>query len=378
MLDAHDLVIENDTIQAIQPTGENYSESAMLIDAQGRLLTPGFIDIHSDYIEHMAAPRPSSLIDFHLALRETERELITHGITTMFHSLSIIKSTEFPEKPIRNAANTQQFVSLIDQSHHTPHQIRHRFHARFEIDSLDRIDELTAYIENNQVHLISFMDHTPGQGQYRDLENYKATLKGYRKVSDTEIEAIIQHSQNRPKMTLEMIEQLCRLAQKKGIAIASHDDDSADKLETIRSFGATISEFPLTLEVAREARKKGLHTLAGAPNVLLGGSHNGNLSAAEAIHDGCMDMLCSDYYPAAMLHSIFKLHAESGKPLHELFRLITLNPAKAVNLSDQLGSIEIGKKADLLLIDRLDNIMPVITHAFVDGIPVYQANYRRA
>ena len=133
------------------------------------------------------------------------------------------------------------------------------------------------------------------------------------------------------------------------IAVASHDDDEVEKLSLVKSYGTTISEFPTTLEVARKAKEMGLWTIAGAPNVLLGGSHSGNLSAAEAIQEQTIDILCSDYYPAALLHSIFKLSEEYGQDLHEMFQLVTLNPAKAVQMDDEIGSIKEGKKATLSL-----------------------------
>jgi phosphonate metabolism protein PhnM len=195
-----DVILEGDRIVEIHPSeGAEYPAHAEIIDAQGGWITPGFIDIHSDYIEHMAAPRPTALMDFKISLREAEKELLSHGITTMFHSLSLYKETEFPDKPIRQAENIGKFIELIEESHHSRHLIRHRFHARYEIDNLDRVEELKDYICENKVHLLSFMDHTPGQGQYRDLEMFKQTVKGYRKVSDQEVVAIIERSQNAPR-----------------------------------------------------------------------------------------------------------------------------------------------------------------------------------
>lgn len=186
-----------------------------VIDAAGGYVAPGFIDLHSDYIEHMAAPRPTSLMNFHLSLREAEKELITHGITTMFHSLSIYKSSEFSHKPIREPENVRKFIEMIHQTHHTKHLIRHRFHARFEIDSIEEVENLKSYIAECKVHLISFMDHTPGQGQYRDLEIYRKTIKGYQELSDEEIDRVITKHQHKEKLTLEGIKEIATLAQQK-------------------------------------------------------------------------------------------------------------------------------------------------------------------
>ncbi len=345
ILQGYDLLIEDDRISRIAPKGEmKFEESLEVIDAAGAYVSPGFIDIHSDYIEHMAAPRPTSLMNFHLSLREAEKELISHGITTMFHSLSLYKETEYAYKPIREPENVRKLIDLIDETHSTKHLVRHRFHARLEIDNVDEIENLKSYISENKVHLISFMDHTPGQGQYRHLEIYRNTVKSYNSMSDAAIDVLIRNHQTKEKLSVEDMKDIAEHAHAHGIAVASHDDDSFEKIELVKSFGTTISEFPITQEVAYKAKELGMYTVAGAPNVLLGGSHSGNLGAAEAIQNDSIDILCSDYYPAAMLHSIFELARNYGKDLAEMIRLVTINPAKAVNMDEEIGSIEEGKK----------------------------------
>ncbi len=377
ILTGYGLLIEGDIIKKIAKKDDiEINEDVEIIDAKGGYVSPGFIDIHADYIEHIAAPRPNTLMDFSLSLRECEKQLISHGITTMFHSLSLYKSSEFGNKPIRDPENVKKFIGLIDETHSNKHLIRHRFHARFEIDNLEQVENLKSYINDDKVHLVSIMDHTPGQGQYRNLEIYRETLRGYNDFTDSEIDEIITTSQDKDKLTTERIREIADLAREKGIAFASHDDDTVEKLELVQSFGATISEFPITLEVAKEAKKRGMFTIAGAPNVLLGGSHSGNLSAAAAIENDSIDILCSDYYPAALLHSIFKLYEEKGLKLHEMFKLATLNPAKAVNMDNEIGSVKENKKADIIIIEKIDNNFPVITTVFVDGKLISKTNYR--
>ncbi|GFZ79965.1 alpha-D-ribose 1-methylphosphonate 5-triphosphate diphosphatase [Paenibacillus marchantiophytorum] len=378
LLEGYDLLVQHDRIAKIVGQGECIVDAnTEIIDACGGYIAPGLIDIHSDYIEHMTAPRPTSLIDFRLSLRETEKELIAHGITTMFHSLSIFKSVDYKYRPIREPENVRKLVDLIDETHNSKHLVRHRFHARFEIDNLDEIESLKSYIMEEKVHLLSFMDHTPGQGQYRDLEMYKKTIRGYEDVSDENVELIIANHQSKQKMTVDAIREIAEMAKARNIAVASHDDDSVEKLDLVQSFGTTISEFPITLEIARKAKEKGMFTIAGAPNVILGGSHSGNLSAAEAVNDGSIDILCSDYYPSAMLHAVFQLANQYEKSLAEMFKLVTLNPARAVNMDEQLGSIREGKKADLLIIERLEpDDFPVITAVMVDGKLIQKTNYR--
>ncbi|MFC2946799.1 phosphonate metabolism protein PhnM [Virgibacillus sediminis] len=371
------VVIEGETIQSViaEKEMENYPK-AQLIDANGGYISPGFIDIHSDYIETLASPRPTSMMDFNVSLREAEKILISHGITTMFHSLSFYREDIFHHKPMRNPENVQRMVDAIDATHNELHLIRHRLHARFELDNIGEVNRLVENIEADKVHLLSFMDHTPGQGQYRDLEVYRRTLQGYRNLTDDDVQTVIVERQNSESMTLEKIKEVADIAINKGIAVASHDDDDMEKLEIVKSFGTSISEFPITLDVAKKASEMGLQTIVGAPNVLLGGSHSGNLAATEAIEHNCADILCSDYYPAALLHAIFTLHEKYGNDLHSMFQMVTLNPAKAVRMDNEIGSIKAGKKADILVIERMDDGYPMLTKTMVNGALITTTNYR--
>ena len=182
-------------------------------------------------------------------------------------------------------------------------------------------------------------------------------------------------------MTYAQIAALASIARERGISIASHDDDSAEKLAFMDGLEASISEFPISLDVAREARARGLHTVAGAPNVMLGHSHSGNLSAREAVEAGAIDVLCSDYYPAALLVAVFTLRDECGLDIARAFALVSVNPAKAAGIADEVGSLAVGKRADVLLVHEIacgeagTRTMPVVTRAFVGGHSVFRSHY---
>lgn len=378
MLENGAVVIDKDMIIDILPAAEagNYVKDAeSVIDAKGGYITPGFIDIHSDYIEGIVAPRPTSMMDVHLGIRESERILSSHGISTIFHSLSIYKKDMFGHKPVRSPENVDKLIRAIDQTHNEKRLIRHRLHARFEIDSVEQVPMIREHIEADRVHLLSFMDHTPGQGQYRDIEMYLKTMKGYQDLSDAQIVQVMEQKQSHDTLSFEDMKELADLAISKGIAVASHDDDSTEKIDLARKLGTTISEFPIYMDVAKYAHGGDMHTLAGAPNIMLGGSHSGNLNAREAIEAGCISILCSDYYPASMLHGVFQLHQQYGVPLAEAVKLITINPAKAVNMDDEIGSIQVGKKADINVI-QMDDDYPMITECIVNGFTVSRYHYR--
>jgi alpha-D-ribose 1-methylphosphonate 5-triphosphate diphosphatase len=346
------------------------------VDLAGAYLLPGLIDVHADYIEHMAAPRPTAMLDFRFALREAERELITHGITTMFHSLALYGFDAFATNPVRRPGPTKALIDVVHASHRFEHVLHHRLHARLEIDDAGRVEELAGYLRAGKVHLLSFMDHTPGQGQYRDLEAFREAVKGYGTLDDAGVDALIARSRDRALLDADTLAALARVATEHGVAVASHDDDGEAKVDLAASFGTTISEFPITLDVARYARAKGLHTVAGAPNVLLGGSHSGNLSAEAAVLDGAVDVLCSDYYPAALLRAIFALHARHGGDLARFVRLATTNAAVATRIDHETGALVPGLRADLIAVHVLGDGSPAVTDAFAAGAPVYRARYR--
>ena len=375
ILDGKVLLVEGDRIHSI---ADEIPPAGRVIDAHGRYITPGFFDVHSDKIEQFILPRPTAQFDFELALKECERELLHLGITTIYHSISLFKDEFFGKSPLRTRENVEKMAALIRDIHGRNHLIHHRFHLRIEIDNLAAYDIAHAMIEEGLAHEISFMDHSPGQGQYRNLAIYKETIRKYhgREIEELGFEKVLEMHRNKETLSFEQLRELCAFAHEHGVAVASHDDDTREKLEVNREIGVDISEFPINLETARCAREMGFATVVGAPNILLGGSHSGNMSAAEAIREDCADILCSDYYPPAILHSIFTMHRVYGIPLPEMVNRATLNPARAMGLDEDYGSVEPGKKADLLVIDILDGY-PVITHVLVDGRTTSRVEYRR-
>ena len=367
-----------------------------VVDARGAYVVPGLIDIHSDYVENVASPRPSVVMDLSTSLYKADRELVSHGVTTIFHSLSVYGAHVFDHKPIRDFGNVSALidrVAALRAGEERDHLIRHRLHMRVELDSVDLYDDIESFLRSGKVDLVSFMDHTPGQGQYRDLLVFGDTLKGYRDVSDEDVRDIVRQQQESQKLTYAQITALASVARERGVSIASHDDDSEDKLAFMDGLEATISEFPISLDIARAARARGMHTIAGAPNVMLGHSHSGNLSAREAVQAGAIDVLCSDYYPAALLDAVFTLRDQCGLDIAKAFALVTINPAKAAGIADEVGSIAVGKRADVLLVreiscgegsgehpvagpdSRVARTMPVVTRAFVGGRSVFRSHY---
>ncbi len=388
-----DVVIIDGRIAALEPAGTDFDAQPdaakgvlPVVDARGAYVAPGLIDIHSDYVENVASPRPSVVMDLSTSLYKADRELVSHGVTTIFHSLSVYGAFIFDHKPIRDFSNVSALINQVAAlrgGEERDHLIRHRLHMRVELDSVDLYDDIEEFLRSGKVDLVSFMDHTPGQGQYRDLLLFGDTLKGYRDVTDDEVREIVRQQQESQKLSYAQITALASVARERGVSIASHDDDSEEKLAFMDGLEATISEFPISLDIARAARARGMHTIAGAPNVLLGHSHSGNLSAREGVEAGAIDVLCSDYYPAALLDAVFTLRDACGLDIAKAFALVTINPAKAAGIADEVGSIAVGKRADVLLVREIScgscegaaRTMPVVTRAFVGGHSVFRSHY---
>ncbi len=198
-------------------------------------------------------------------------------------------------------------------------------------------------------------------------------------VNVDEVKKIVEELLARQQLVdWKHLERLGILAAQKGISVASHDDDSPERVNRFLSFGVNISEFPLNLETAQHAASKGLHVCVGAPNVVRGGSHDNNMSAIAAIDAGAADILCSDYHPASLLAAVFKLSgildsSETAIGLPEAVLMASLNPAIALGVDKQLGSIEPGKKADMIIVETFDNY-PMVSTAMVDGTVVYESS----
>jgi alpha-D-ribose 1-methylphosphonate 5-triphosphate diphosphatase len=311
---------------------------------EGRRMLPGLIDLHGDAIEKEVEPRPGAFFPFPLALNSIDRRCVAAGITTAFHGISFAHG----EIGLRDTAIAAELARAL--AGNAPHALCDaRVHVRYELTDAGSEPVIAALIEEGVASLLSFMDHTPGQGQFKDVAAYKAYFGKVYRRSDAELDAILSEKQAVAAGTLARLERLSHLARQHGIATAGHDDEGADRIELMAKAGASISEFPCNLETARLARACGLATLFGAPNVVRGKSLSGALSARDAIAAGVAACLCSDYAPQAMLPAVGLLVEEHGLNWPDAVRLVSAAPADAAGLSGR-GRIEAGKRADLLLV----------------------------
>jgi alpha-D-ribose 1-methylphosphonate 5-triphosphate diphosphatase len=345
--------------------------SAAVLDAGRRYVLPGLIDIHCDAIEKEVQPRPNTLFPLDMALLAFERKLPVNGITTMYHSLSLGVGLS-----LRGDHLLTGMVEHIHRYRSKRTMIRNRIHLRFEVSHLAGMPMVEQYLKEKTIDYLSFMDHSPGIGQYREPGSFERYVMKNQGVGIDEVKVIIDGLiERRQQVKQEHLYQLGKLAAERGIAIASHDDDTVEKVEESIGCGVTICEFPVNLETAKHAAQRGLHVCVGAPNVVRGVSHDKNLRAFDAITAGAADIICSDYHPSSMLAAVFKLSDEGTAALPEAVRMVTLHPAQALGASSELGSIEPGKAADLIIVDQYEG-QPWVTNTIVAGYPVYSAAVR--
>ncbi len=344
-------------------------EAIIPIDAAGRYILPGLIDIHNDAIEKEVQPRPNTLFPIEMSFLEFERKMPLHGITTMYHSLSLGVGLS-----LRGDHLLTGMVEFIDRYRRERSVIRNRIHLRYEVSYLAGYPIVEQYIKERKIDYLSFMDHSPGQGQYRAPGSFERYVMKNQGVGIEEVQVIVEELlMRRNQIDWENLRELSRLAERQGIRLASHDDDSVEQVERSRGFGVSVTEFPINMETARYAANSGLFVCVGAPNLVRGGSHDHNLRALDVIKEGKAAIICSDYHPSSLLKAIFMLAEQEVLDLPAAVRLGTLYPAQALGIADRYGAIAPGKAADLILVDQYQG-HPWVTRTIVGGKTVYTAD----
>ena len=344
------------------------------LNVRGMTLIPGIIDMHGDMLEREIEPRPKAYLPHDLALHELDKRLSAAGVTTAYAAVSFSEISV-----LRNSVRKEETARAIADAIHDERDhllVDMRVHARFEVTNRNAPPVLLDLLERDRVHLVSLNDHTPGQGQYRDLEAYYKMSAEWRNISADYAEEMTQERMRQLKETpiaWDVIREVTRLARERNLPIASHDDDTPEKVALMHDMGVTISEFPVTMEAAREARRLGMHVAMGAPNALRGVSTSGNLSARDAVAAGVVDMLAADYHPGALLQAAWLLAKQGILSLPEAVRLVSTDVALGLGLADR-GAIAVGMQADLALVaesPRLEGGHPRVCVTLRAGRPIY-------
>ena len=334
------------------------------VDCEGDLLAPGLIELHTDNLERHVQPRPGVRWPLPAAVVAHDAELASAGIATVFDALRVGDVVTHSRgghggraRELADAISALKAAGALRLSHFV--------HLRAEICSETLAGEIAAFGPEDDVRIVSLMDHTPGQRQFRDLtmlrryheSGHRRSALDFQSYIDFLCEVKAQFGESHEDVAVARAKAL-------GATLASHDDTEPEHVARSAAHGCRLAEFPTTLEAARACRAHGIAVMMGAPNLLRGGSHTGNAAAAEMAAEGVLDILSSDYAPSSLLMGALRLGRESGD-LAAGFATVTRNPARAAGLDDR-GEIAPGLRADLIRVsDAFET--PVVRGLWIAG-----------
>ncbi len=336
----------------------------MSIDLDGDLLIAGLIELHTDHLEPHLKPRPKVHWPETSAIMAFDAQIAASGITTVFDCIRAGRDVDY-------APQAHELVSVISSLSRAREKnllrADHRLHLRCELTADGVLTEAEAAITGHRVDLISLMDHTPGARQFTSLDAWRTYYGGKSGLPPDQLDRLIadkcaMHERNYARHR----QLLVALARQRGIVLASHDDTTPEHVEESLADKVSIAEFPTSLEAARLSHEAGIDVLMGAPNVVRGGSHSGNVAAETLARAGYLDILSSDYVPASLLLGAFELARRiEGYGLPRALRSVTANPARAAGLTDR-GLIAEGKRADLVRV-RVVEGLPIVREVYREG-----------
>jgi alpha-D-ribose 1-methylphosphonate 5-triphosphate diphosphatase len=334
-------------------------------DAGGDLVMPGLIELHTDHLEAHYVPRPKVFWDPISAVVSYDGQLATCGITTVLDSLRVWRE-DGAEDVDGRAGILAAAITAAREANIL--RAEHFLHLRCEIPMPDVVEEAKELIDRPDVRLMSLMDHTPGQRQFRDevkLRDYYRGKAGG--MTDAELDVLFKRRFDyQQAYAAKNMREIVALAHQYEIPLASHDDTTDENVTDAIRDRVSVAEFPTTMEAARGLHQAGIDILMGAPNVVRGGSHSGNIAAVDLAREGLLDILSSDYVPSSLLMGALQLPKQiPAIDLAAAVRTVTKTPAEAVGLNDR-GEIAVGKRADLIRVHVVRDV-PVVRSVWREG-----------
>ncbi|MCV2359680.1 alpha-D-ribose 1-methylphosphonate 5-triphosphate diphosphatase [Paucibacter sp. TC2R-5] len=347
----------------ITEIGQGGSAVAGAIDLGGDYLLPGLVEVHTDNLERHVMPRPKVIFPMLGAVMAHDAEIASVGITTVLDAIGVGD----PYGDGFRARDQSALLDVLDQMQAAGVlKADHLIHVRCELPAPNARELFEPFAEHPRLRLISLMDHTPGQRQWTNLDHAKTYYTGKKGWSDAVWEREVALAPQRQAEHAEPNRAwFADFARRHSVALATHDDTTIAHVDEARALGAGMSEFPTTLAAAQHAHRLGLCTVAGAPNVLRGGSHSGNVSALDLARAGVLDALSSDYVPSSLLQSAWLLRRDAGFSLPEALAVVSRRPALACGLADR-GEIGLGLRGDLVRVREVVG-QPVVCEVFVRG-----------
>jgi alpha-D-ribose 1-methylphosphonate 5-triphosphate diphosphatase len=329
------------------------------LDARGLYVLPGIVDIHGDAFERQLMPRPGVRFATHVGLKDSDRQAIANGITTVFHGVTA------SWEPGLRSIDTARAILVAVEELEGDLAADTRLHLRHEAFNLDAEAEIADWLAARRIDMLGFNDHMIWENtppRVRKLSQM-AERAG---ISAEDFQALIERLRGRADEVPQATERLAAAARAGGVPMLSHDDMSAEQRRRFRALDCRVAEFPTTVATAEDATGAGDDVVLGAPNVVRGGSHVGWIGAADMIKQGCCTVLASDYYYPAPLLAAFRLVADGVAPLPQAWSYVSGNAARAASLGDR-GRIEPGLRADVILVDGSDPAHPAVVATLVEG-----------
>jgi alpha-D-ribose 1-methylphosphonate 5-triphosphate diphosphatase len=333
-------------------------------DFEGDYLIPGLVELHTDHLEAHYSPRPGVRWLKIAAIQAHDAQVVTSGITTVFDCLRMGSDEDggFEQGEMRDMAD-----ALAQAARENRLRADHRIHLRCEVSTDNVLAHFQEFENDPQVGLVSLMDHAPGQRQFQTMDQYTRYYKNKRGMTD---EAFAEFCARQQALSARYAAphrtEIAKACAKRGITIASHDDATVAHVEESVGFGIRLAEFPTSFEAAEASHAAGLSVLMGAPNIVRGKSHSGNIAARDLARRGVLDVLSSDYVPFSLIHAPFVLSDElESVSLPQALAMVTATPARTVGLTDR-GRIATGLRADIVRVQRHEGI-PVVRSVWREG-----------
>ncbi|CAN7191124.1 alpha-D-ribose 1-methylphosphonate 5-triphosphate diphosphatase [Pararhizobium sp. LjRoot235] len=333
-------------------------------DFEGDYLIPGLVELHTDHLEAHYSPRPGVRWLKMAAIQAHDAQVVTSGITTVFDCLRMGSDEDggFEQGEMRDMAD-----ALAQAARENRLRAEHRIHLRCEVSTDNVLAHFQEFENDPQVGLVSLMDHAPGQRQFQTMDQYTLYYKNKRGMTD---EAFAEFCARQQALSARYAAphrtEIARACAERGITIASHDDATIAHVEESVGFGIRLAEFPTSFEAAEASHAAGLSVLMGAPNIVRGKSHSGNIAARDLARRGVLDVLSSDYVPFSLIHAPFVLSDEvESISLPQALAMVTATPARTVGLDDR-GRIATGLRADIVRVQRQEGI-PVVRSVWREG-----------
>ena len=329
-------------IDSIDP---GMTSSTVGVDLEGDYLMPGMVEMHTDNFERHLMPRPKVNWAEIPALLAHDAEIASAGITTVFDALGV---GDADTDNVRGKGWEEVLRALASCDDQDLLRADHHIHVRCELPAPNTVELFQPFIGHPKLSLISLMDHTPGQRQWEDIDKARTYYTGRKGWSQAKFELQIKHA-------FKLQEIYCTphrkffvdFCQANHIHLASHDDTTIEHVQQAHAEGASMSEFPTTIQAAQTARELGLLNVMGGPNVVRGGSHSGNVAASDLARHDLLDIISSDYVPGSLISAVSRLVNDEILTLPKAIATVTYNPARATGLTDR-GCIQQGQRADLV------------------------------